>query len=83
MSTKAFPKFTLIFRNNLIKKHRQLVMHFSKFLENFGKIPIGLKLLLVVSSFLNTDVILASFIDDWNVSSANDLLNSSRRIGVK
>ena len=59
-------------------------MHFSKVLEKFDEIPIGLKLLLLVlSSFLNTGVILASFIDDWNISGANDLLNSSRRVGVK
>ena len=29
------------------------------------------------------EIILASFIDDGNDPSANDLLNSSRRIGVK
>ena len=37
----------------------------------------------MLSFFLNTGVILASFIDDGNIPSVNDLLNSSRRLGVK
>ena len=59
-------------------------MHFSKTLDKFGKY------LWVYSCFyqsyhvfLNTGVILASFIDDGNIPSANDLLNSSGRIGVE
>ena len=38
---------------------------------------------MLISSFLNTGVILANFINDGNIASANDLLNSSRRIVVK
>ena len=38
---------------------------------------------MLISSFLNTGVILANFIDDGNIASANDLLNSSTRIVVK
>ena len=38
---------------------------------------------MLISSFLNTGVILANFINDGYIASANDLLNSSRRIVVK
>ena len=37
----------------------------------------------MLSFFLNTGVILASFIDDGNIPSTDDLLITSRTIGVK